>query len=144
MARSPQPLSRIFAADPIVAGWYARRHREEALAGVVRRHLPRPLADRVRVVSAEGGELELAVDAGAIAAVVRQRTPDLIAALIREHWQFTGIRVRVQVRGDPRTKPKTILNQPDKESIQPLAELARRLPPGPLKASLARLLRRIG
>jgi len=144
MARSPQPLSSILAADPTVAGWQARRRREEALTGIVRRHLPRPLADRVRVVSAEGGELELAVDAGAIAAIVRQRTPDLVAALVREHWQFTGIRVRVQVRIDPVPRPKIQPNQPDKASLQPLADLARRLPPSPLKASLARLLRRLG
>jgi glucan biosynthesis protein len=144
MARAPQPLSRILAADPTVAGWQARRRREEALAGIVRRHLPRPLADRVRVVDAEGGELELAVDAGAIAAVVRQRTPDLLAALLREHWQFTGIRVRVQVRVDPVPRQKIDVNQPDRDSLRPLADLARRLPPGPLKASLARLLRRLG
>ena len=144
MARSPLPLSRILAADPTVAGWEARRRREEALAGIVRRHLPRPLASRVRVVNAEGGELELAVDAGAIAAVVRQRTPDLLAALLREHWQFTGIRVRVQVRVDPVPRQKIDVNQPDRDSLRPLADLARRLPPGPLKASLARLLRRLG
>jgi len=144
MARSPQPLSSILAADPTVAGWQARRRREEALAAIVRRHLPRPLADRVRVVNAEGGELELAVDAGAIAAIVRQRTPDLVAALVREHWQFTGIRVRVQVRVDPPVRPKFHANQIDRETLRPLADLARRLPPGPLKASLARLLRRVG
>jgi hypothetical protein len=144
MARAPQPLSRILAADPTVAGWEARRRREQALAGIVRRHLPRPLADRVRVVNAEGGELELAVDAGAIAAVVRQRTPDLLAALLREHWQFTGIRVRVQVRVDPVQRKKPPMNQPDRETLRPMAELARRLPPGPLKASLTRLLRRLG
>lgn len=144
MARSPQPLSRILAADPTIAGWEARRCREAALAGIVRRHLPRPLADRVRVTRADGDELELAVDAGAIAAVVRQRTPDLLVALVRENWQFTGIRVRVQVRIDPRARQKSIVNQPDRESLRPLAELARRLPPGALKASLARLLRRVG
>jgi hypothetical protein len=144
MARSPQPLSRILAADPTIAGWDARRRREEALAAIVRRYLPRPLADRVRVVNAEGGELELAVDAGAIAAIVRQRTPDLVAALVRENWQFTGIRVRVQVRTDPVLRPKVHANQPDRETLRPLADLARRLPPGPLKASLARLLRRLG
>jgi len=98
----------------------------------------------VRVVNAEGGELELAVEAGAIAAVVRQRSPDLLSALLREHWQFTGIRVRVQVRVNPEARAKVIINQPDRESLRPMAELARRLPPGPLKASLARLLRRLG
>jgi hypothetical protein len=98
----------------------------------------------VRVISAQGNELELGVDAGAIAAIVRQRTPDLVAALARESWQFTGIRVRVQVRAEPEPRRKVAVNQPNRESLRPLARFARDLPPGPLKASLARLLRRIG
>ena len=144
MARSPQTLSRILATNPAVAGWEARRRREALLSAVIRRHLPRQLANRVRVVNGDGEQLELAVDAGAIAAVVRQRTPDLVAALRHENWQFTGIRVRVQVRTDAAPKLKTKANQPDRESLRPLAELARRLPPGPLKAALERLLRRVG
>ena len=144
MARSPQPLSRVLAADPVVAGWEARRRREEAIARVVRARLPRPLADRVRVVNAEGSDLELAVEAGAIAAILRQRTPDLLATLRRDNWQFTGIRVRVQVRTEPIARKKQVLIQPDRVSLQPLADLARKLPAGPLKASLARLLRRLG
>ena len=144
MARSPQLLCRILDADPTVAGWAARRRREEAVASLVRSHLPRPLADRVRVADAEGQELQLAVEAGAIAAIVRQRTPDLVAALQRNGWQFTGIRVRVQVRTAPPIRPKVDINQPDKESLRPLAGLARNLPAGPLKSALARLLRRVG
>jgi hypothetical protein len=144
MVRSPQLLRQILNADPTVAGWDARRHREATLTSLVRRQLPRPLADRVRVVDAEGHELQLAVEAGAIAAIVRQRTPDLVAALQRDGWQFTGIRVRVQVRAAPPVQHKVDLNQPDKESLRPLAGLARNLPAGPLKTALARFLRRAG
>ena len=75
MARSPQPLQRILAADPTLAGWDARRRREVALTGIVRRHLPRPLAERIRVADERGPELDLVADAGAIAAVARQRAP---------------------------------------------------------------------
>jgi hypothetical protein len=144
MLRSPQPLRQILDADPTIAGWDARRRREAELTGFVRRQLPRPLADRVRVADAEGHELQLAVDAGAIAAIVRQRTPDLIATLRRDGWQFTGIRVRVQVRITPQIQRKVDVNQPDKESLRPLAGLARKLPAGPLKNALARFLRRAG
>jgi hypothetical protein len=144
VARSPQPLSRILAADPAIAGWDARRRRDEALGTAVRRHLPRPLAERVRVTDVGSGQLELAVDSGAVAAVVRQRSPDLAAALRREGYEFTGIRVRVQVRTTPSAKRKFVANQPDRESLRPLTELARGLPAGALKAALARLLRRIG
>jgi hypothetical protein len=144
MARSPQPLSRILAADSKLAAWDARRRREEALTVLVRRHLPRPLAERVRVVNAEGAELELAVEAGAVGAIVRQRAPDLMVALRHGSWEFTGIRVRVQVRETPAPDRKLAPNQPDRESLRPLAGLARDLPAGPLKSALARLLRRIG
>jgi hypothetical protein len=142
--RSPQLLCRILDADPTVAAWDARRRREEALTNLVRRHVPRPLALRVRVADAEGCELQLAVEAGAIAAIVRQRTPDLVAALQRDGWQFTGIRVRVQVRIAPDIPHKIDINQPDIESLRPLAGLARNLPEGPLKTALARFLRRVG
>ena len=104
----PQPLSRILAADTTLAAWDQRRRREQALTELIRRHLPRPLAGRVRVADAEGAELGLAVDAGAIAAIVRQRTPDLLIALSTDGWQFTGIRVRVQVRGESKP-PKKLL-----------------------------------
>jgi len=144
MARSPQPLSRILAADATIAGWDDRRRREQALTDLIRRHLPRPLADRVRVRDAEGSELGLAVEAGAIAAIVRQRTPDLLAALQHDGWQFTAIRVRVQVRVEPPPRQKVKIKQPDRDSLRPLAGLARDLPPGPLKAALARFLRRVG
>jgi hypothetical protein len=144
MARSPQLIRRILDADPTVAGWDARRRRDDELALLVRRHLPRALAPRVRIADAQGEELQLAVEAGAIGAILRQRTPDLIAALQRDGWQFTGIRVRVQVRIAPAIPPKVDMNQPDKESLRPLAGLARNLPEGPLRSALERFLRRVG
>jgi len=140
----PQLLSRILAADATVASWDARRRREAALTAIIQRNLPRPLAARVQVIDADAAELGLAVEAGAVAAIVRQRTPDLLRVLRNDGWQFTGIRVRVQVRSTPSPQHKHIKNQVDKTALRPLAELARDLPAGPLKTALARLLRRIG
>jgi len=144
MARSPQPLQRIFAADATLAAWDARRRHEEAVAEMVRRHLPRALASRLRVADARGAQLELAADAGAIAAVVRQRSPALLADLRREGLEFTGIRVRVQVRNEPPPAMKALSNPIDRAALRPLAGLARDLPPGPLKVALTRFLRRAG
>jgi hypothetical protein len=144
MAPLPQPLSRILAADATVAGWVARRRREDALNGLVRKHLPRPIADRVHVADAASTELTLGCDGGAIAAIVRQRTPELLAVLRSAGCQLTGIRVRVQVRVPPQATPKKQINQPDRESLRPLAGLARDLPSGALKSALERLLRRLG
>src|SRR5215470_17972681 len=135
------PLRQILTADAVLAQWEARRSREHALTIIVRRHLPRPLAPRIHVVDARSGELELAADAGAVAAMLRQRSTDLLAALRHQGWEFTGIRVRVQVHSDPALLPKAAVNQPDRSSLQSLAALARRLPRGPLKIALERFLR---
>jgi hypothetical protein len=144
MARAPQPFSRILAADATLAAWETRRHREAAIAGILRQHLPRALADRIRVADAGTGDLDLVADAGAIAAMLRQRAPDLLARLQHEGFEFTGIRVRVQVRVAPARLEKRPPNQIDKDSIRPLAALTRNLPEGPLKAALSRLIRRAG
>ena len=142
MARSPQSLHRILAADPALAAWDARRRREAALTAIVRRHLPRALAERIRVAEDRGPELNLIADAGAIAAVARQRAPDLLAELRREGCEFTSIRVRVQVSTAPRKSEKPLPNQIDRSALRSLATLAQDLPSGPLKAALARFLRR--
>ena len=144
MVRAPQALQRVLRSDPTLAGWTARRDREEALLGIVRRHLPRPLALRVRIAEERNRHLELAADAGAVAAIVRQRSAELLTALKREGWEFTGIRVRVQVRVEPLQPRKLFANPVDRSLLQPLAQLARTLPAGPLKSSLQRFLRRVG
>jgi hypothetical protein len=143
MIRAPQSLQRILRSDATFAGWAARRDRDEALAGIVRRHLPRPLGLRIRIAQERNGQLELAADSGAVAAVVRQRSAELLTALKREGWEFTGIRVRVQVRADPPPRPKVLPNPIDRSLLQPLAQLVRTLPAGPLKTSLERFLRRV-
>jgi hypothetical protein len=140
----PQLLGRILDANPALAAWDARRRREEKITEIVRRHLPRPLAERVRVAEGEGAVLELAVEAGAVGAIVRQRSPDLIDALQSSGFEFNQIRVRVQVRRTAEIPTKTLRIQPDRGAIQPLASLARRLRPGPLKTALTRLVRRLG
>lgn len=144
MPRAPRSLQRVLEADPALRSWTARYRREEALTGVLRRHLPRPLAERVRVVDARGPELVVAADAGAIAAVVRQRGSEIVAALAREGIEFIGIRVRVQVGTNEAPSVKRPTKAPDRNSLRPLARLARELPAGDLKAALARFLRRVG
>ena len=144
MVRSPQSFKRILDADPTLAAWAARRDRAEALTALVRRQLPRPLASRIRVADARDGILELAADAGAVAAIVRQRNVELMAALRHAGWEFTAIRVRVQVGAGAEQKGKTLANPIDRSSLRPLSALARSLPQGPLKDALDRFLRRVG
>jgi len=137
-----RPLHRILADDALLAQWQERMQRENRLTTAVRRMLPRALADRVRVAEAVPPLLVLAVPAGAVAAAVRQRSPDVLAGLRREGLHFTQVDVRVQVRTDPRHEQKPITNQSTMIAAAPLRDLAARLPPGPLRDSVARLARR--
>ncbi len=139
-----QPLARILATDTQLSAWYARMQRESRLTTAVRRLLPRALADRVRVADATTQELHLAVAAGAVAAVVRQRTPDILAGLRREGLDFTELRVRVQVKGETALSGKISQNQRAKVDMTSFRQLADSLPQGPLRAALERLARRCG
>jgi len=144
MTRSPQTLERILATDPATAAWMDRQRRQAALTLHVRRHLPRALAGRIRVADDQGPELLLAADVGAIAGIARQRAPDLLLDLRRAGYEFTSIRVRVQVKVDSREIEKHNAKQLDRSVLKSLDSFARNLPAGPLKASLARFLRRAG
>jgi hypothetical protein len=139
-----KPLSRILASDAQIAAWRERTEQEARLTTAVRRQLPRALADRVRVAEAVPGVLTLAAAAGAVAAVVRQRSPDLLAGLRREGFDFTELRVRVQVRTEPVHSHKPVHKHIVKVDSAPLRRLARDLPDGPLKEAVERLVRRSG
>jgi len=140
---SPQPLTRILAADATIAAWHARARAEAELTSAVRRHLPRAIADRVRVAEVANATLTLATNTGTIAAVVRQRLPTILGELAREGCNFTEIRVRVQVRDEPPEPAKSLKIQRKKADSAPLRRLAQSLPDGPLKAAVERLARRI-
>jgi hypothetical protein len=140
---SPQPLARILAADATIAAWHLRSRAEADLTAAVRRHLPRALAERVRVSEIANETLTLATSTGAVAAVVRQRLPIILGGLAREGCNFTEIRVRVQVRVDPPESVKSLKIQRERIDPAPLRRLADSLADGPLKAAVQRLARRI-
>ena len=106
------------------------------------KHLPRPIAERVRVTDCRDGVLELAANAGAIAATLRQRAPELRLALARDGVDFVEVRVRVQVAAIAGARDKRPLHQWDSRHATPLFDLADRLVDGPLKTALARWSRR--
>jgi hypothetical protein len=144
MARKPQylTLARVLDADARLAEWAARHRDEQALTRLVRTHLPRSIGERIRVTDARNGVLELAASAGAIAAAVRQRAPDLRTALAHDGHRFAEVRVRVQVCGAALVAERAPKRQWDSRDASPLFELADRLPAGPLKEALRRWSRR--
>ena len=135
-------IAGVLASDAHFAEWTQRHRRETALTLLLRKHLPRPVAERIRVTEARGGVLEIAAGGSAIAATLRQRVPALRAALARDGWDFTEIRVRVQVAGMGVADGKSPPRQWDSGDATPLFDLADRLPDGPLKSALARWSRR--
>jgi hypothetical protein len=139
-----QSLSRVLASDTQIAAWYQRSEREARVTAAVRRCLPRAFADRVRAAETSTTTLVLAVGAGAISAVIRQRSPDVLASLHREGWDFTELQVRVQVGVTPQEVDKFDKIQRDRVDSAALGRLARTLPSGPLRASIERLMRRGG
>jgi hypothetical protein len=140
---SPQPLARILAADATIAAWHLRARAEAELTTAVRRHLPRALAERVRVAEVANATLTLATSTGTVAAVVRQRLPTILGELAREGRNFTEIRVRVQVRGEGVPVAKPLKIQRKSVDPAPLHRLAASLPDGPLKAAVQKLARRL-
>ena len=142
--RSPnhRTLAGVLQSEPELAGWTARHRREAELTLLVRKHLPRPIAERVRVIGIREGLLELAAGSGAIAAALRQRAPDLRLSLARDGCDFTEMRVRVQVASNAASPQKPQLHQWDSREAAPLFALADRLADGPLKNAIARWSRR--
>ena len=116
--------------------------RGARLTAALRDHLPRPVAAQVRVSSTASAILTLAASSGAIAAALRQRSPELLAALRREGWDFTEIKVRVQVRGLAGAPVKSAGNQRDATGAGALFDLSDELREGPLRASIQRWSRR--
>lgn len=139
--RTLEPLGRIFEADAKLAAWNDRRRQDAALLAALRRQLPRTVADQIAVAGTEGNTLTVAVPSGALASVLRQKTPELAAGLQREGWQFSRIRIRTQPRSMPMSWDKKLYRQWDSESRRPLDRLCSQLSEGPLKAALARFLR---
>ena len=143
-ARSIKTLSGILASDAQMATWHERMRRESRLTAAVRREVPRALAERVRVVQAEPPLLVLAVPSGAVAAALRQRSPEILAGLRREGINFTDLRVQVQLGQALAAKPKVELGQRVRINAAPLRALALELPEGPLREAIERLVRRCG
>jgi len=139
---APLWLAHVLDRDPQLHAWKARYERERIVTDSIRRQLPRPLAERMRVAETRAGALDLVAATGAIAAALRQRTPELLATLQREGHDFTEIRVRVQVGKGADPPAKVAPRQWDSGSAQPLFRLGDALSPGPLKASIARWSRR--
>ncbi len=118
--------------------------RAQVLATLQRQYqeaAPAPLAGASRVIGFEHRILTLGADNGAVAAKLRQITPQLVEQLQANGAEVTGIRVKVQVANilAPR---KPVARSISAAAQQQVAGLAANLPDSPLKSALQRLARR--
>ncbi|MFN4147983.1 MAG: DciA family protein [Rhodocyclaceae bacterium] len=117
-----------------------RLHRLQTLLDAM---LPINLAPAVRVANFKRGKVVIHADSGAVAVKLRQLGPRLVAGLVQQGQEVSGIEVRVQAGG--RFSPPQRKIQPKKLGLRAkrsLTSLASGLPgDSPLKAAIERLLR---
>ncbi len=99
---------------------------------------PPSLLRSSQVLLIEQGILTLAANNSAVAAKLRQMTPELIEQLQLHGCEVTGIQVRVQVTLPPNARPATPATL-STHGKQQLIELAASLNDSPFKSALQRL-----
>lgn len=99
---------------------------------------PPSLLRSSHVAQIEDKTLILAANNGAVAAKLRQLTPELIRQLELQGCEVTGIQVRVQVTL-PSTAPAPQPSTLSEKGKQQLSNLAATLSDSPLKSALQRL-----
>ena len=135
-------LQQIMTGESVMAELLKRRQHEHELEARVRRALPPSLAACVAVADGRSPELLLAAVSGAAAALLRQRTPDLLRILKADGCEFTGIRVRVQARPKSTPRANSFKKQIDALAAVRLMATAEALGDSPLAEALKRLGRR--
>lgn len=138
---STRKLTAVFEADPALAGLLKQTAALRRLDQDFRRLVPHALATATRVQSADTTELLVRADHGAAAAKLKLLAPELLAKLRDRGWHFTAIRVRVQVRMQVGEQRKSLPKQIDNLGRCHLAGLADRLPEGPLREAVLRLVK---
>jgi hypothetical protein len=135
----PRRMQRIVTDDPALAALWDRTRPLRELQKLYVTCVPPYLRAASRVGSVAGDELKLFADSGAAATRLRMLAPGLLAEFRGRGWQFSSIRVAVQVRQRTEPAPGTPRKTPDTRGQQSLQRLADRLPESPLQAAIRRL-----
>jgi hypothetical protein len=135
----PRRMQRIVTDDPALAALWDRTRPLRELQKLYATYVPPYLRAASRVGSIAGDELKLFADSGAAATRLRVLAPGLLAEFRSKGWQFSAIRVAVQVRQRSQAAPRSPRNALDTKGKQSLQRLADQLPESPLQAALRRL-----
>ncbi|PKO53700.1 MAG: DUF721 domain-containing protein [Betaproteobacteria bacterium HGW-Betaproteobacteria-20] len=99
---------------------------------------PDNLAQLSHASDIKNKQLSLFADNNAVAAKIKLCIPSLLIKLEKQGCEVTAIRVKVQVKSTPQTKPKVVKKLSHKAAID-LQQLAEKLSGTALGAALARL-----
>lgn len=136
---NPRQLTRIVTADPALAVLWDRTRPLRELQKLYATLVPPYLRAASRVGSVAREELKLFADSGAVATRLRLLAPDLLREFRAKGWQFSSIRVAVQVRIPAAEKPKAPRTPLDARAQASLAKAADSMTDSPLKEALVRL-----
>ena len=132
-------LHRIVGDDPVLSNLWDRTRPLRQLQELYLQSVPANLRSVSRVGALNEGVLKLFADTGAAATRLRLHVPDLLADFRSKGWQFSSIRVAVQVRTDSRAAIPPTPKVVDGDGQKALARLAEQLPESPLKDAVTRL-----
>lgn len=136
---TPRRIQRIVTDDPALAALWDRTRPLRELQKLYAACVPPYLRSASRVGSVAGDELKLFADSGAAATRLRLLAPGLLAEFRSKGWQFSAIRVAVQVRSRAEPAAGKARKTPDASAQQSLQRLADTLPESPLQAAIVRL-----
>ena len=135
----PRRMQRIVTDDPTLAALWDRTKPLRELQKLYAACVPPYLHTTSRVGSVVGDELKLFADSGAAATRLRLLAPGLLAEFRGKGWQFSAIRVAVQVRPRAEAAAGSPRKSPDATGQQSLQKLADALPESPLQAAIGQL-----
>ncbi len=135
----PRRIQRIVTDDPALAALWDRTKPLRELQKLYAACVPPYLRTTSRVGTVVGDELKLFADSGAAATRLRLLAPGLLAEFRGKGWQFSAIRVAVQVRARTEPPAGTPRKSPGAAGQQSLQRLADALPESPLQAAIGRL-----
>ena len=132
-------LHRIVGDDPVLSNLWDRTRPLRELQEIYLQSVPANLRSVSRVGALNEGVLKLFADTGAAATRLRLHVPDLLLEFRGKGWEFSSIRVAVQVRTDRQTACPPTRKVVDGQGQRALARLAAQLPDSPLKDAVTRL-----
>ena len=137
----PRRMQRIVTDDPALAVLWDRTRPLRELQKLYTTLVPPYLNSASRIGFLNGHELKLYADSGAVATRLRLHVPDLLADFRAKGWEFSAIRIAVQVRTGPEPPRKSRRDPPGEQGQRSLARLAEELPESPLRDAVKRLAR---